>query len=145
MAYLDTSVLVAYYCPEPLSERVQSFLLEQEKPALSSLTEVEFFSAVARKVRTGETSKVDGNRIIAQFSAHLDTNLYILLPVLNHHWRLARGWIGLFTTPLRTLDALHLAIASAEGLEMVTSDKALHMAAQALGVKSIFLSGSEDP
>ncbi len=145
MAYLDTSVLVAYYCPESLSERVQSFLLEQEKPALSSLTEVEFFSAVARKVRTGEISNVDGNRIIAQFSAHLDTNLYILLPVLNHHWRLARGWIGLFTTPLRTLDGLHLAIASAEGLEMVTSDKALHMAAQALGVKSIFLPGSEDP
>ena len=38
MAYVDTSVLVAYYCPEPLSERVQSFLLSQDRPALSSMT-----------------------------------------------------------------------------------------------------------
>ena len=141
MVYVDTSVLVAYYCPEPLSEKVQAFLLEQDRPALSSLTEVEFFSAVARKVRTEEIGKADANRIIAQFSAHLDTGLYALLPVHNDHWRFARGLIGLFTTPLRTLDALHLAIASAEGLPLVTSDRALHQATQALGVEATLLSG----
>ena len=141
MPYVDTSVLVAYYCPEPLSQQAQAFLLEQESPAVSSLTEVEFFSAVARKVRTEEIGKVDGNRIIAQFSAHLDGGLYIQLPVHNHHWRLARGWIGLFTAPLRTLDALHLAIASAEGLTMVTSDRALHQAANSMGVDAKLLQG----
>ena len=141
MVYADTSVLVAYYCPEPLSEQVQDFLLKLDQPALSSLTEVEFFSAVARKVRTEEIGKVDGNRIIAQFSAHLDTGLYALLPVRHHHWRLARGWIGLFTTPLRTLDALHLAIASAEGLQLVTSDRALHQAANSMGVDAKLLQG----
>lgn len=51
MVYVDTSVLVAYYCPEPLSVAVQQFLIEQPKPAISSLTEVELFSALARKVR----------------------------------------------------------------------------------------------
>jgi len=27
MVYIDTSVLVAYYCPEPLSEKVERFLI----------------------------------------------------------------------------------------------------------------------
>ena len=27
MFYIDTSVLVAYYCPEPLSEKVEEILL----------------------------------------------------------------------------------------------------------------------
>ena len=135
MVYLDTSVLVAYYCPEALSELVQQFLMDQVKPALSHLTEVELFSAVARKVRTQELEKADGNRILAQFTAHVNTELFTRIPVTNHHWLLARDWIGLFNTPLRTLDALHLSIASAEGLELITSDKPLYQAAQSLGVK----------
>lgn len=42
MGYLDTSVIVAYYCPEAFSRQVQDLLREQIKPALSLLTEVEF-------------------------------------------------------------------------------------------------------
>jgi predicted nucleic acid-binding protein len=38
MVYLDTSVLVAYYCPETLSRQVQDLMRKQIKPALSSLT-----------------------------------------------------------------------------------------------------------
>jgi len=68
MYYIDTSVLVAYYCPEALSEQVQVFLSEQVKPAISSLTEVELFSAIARKVRMGELGQSDGNRIISRNS-----------------------------------------------------------------------------
>ena len=41
----------------------------------------------------------------------------------------------LFNTPLRTLDALHLAIASLEEFELVTSDQQLVQAATVLGVK----------
>ncbi|MCF8053432.1 MAG: type II toxin-antitoxin system VapC family toxin [Desulfobacterales bacterium] len=134
MRYVDTSVLVAYYCPEPLSKQVQSLLRDETSPALSVLTEVELFSAVARKVRAGEIGKADGNRILAKFSSHVDANLYKMIPVEKHHWRLSRGWLGLFATPLRTLDALHLAIASAEGCEIVTADKALYRAADDLGV-----------
>ncbi len=50
MIYVDSSVIVAYYCPEALSSHVQSLLRAQmKKPALSFLTEVEFASAVSRK------------------------------------------------------------------------------------------------
>ena len=139
MAYIDTSVLVAYYCPEPLSEAVQRFLMAQERPSVSFLTEVELFSAVARKIRMKEMDPADGNRIVAKFSSHMDAGFFTVIPVETHHWRLARGWIGLFTTPLRTLDALHLAITSADGMELVTSDKPLFQAAEMLDVKARLL------
>ena len=49
MIYVDTSALVAYYCPEPLSEKVETFLMSQTRPIISTLTEIELFSAVSKK------------------------------------------------------------------------------------------------
>lgn len=141
--YLDTSVLVAYYCPEAMSPRVQNLLRETAKPALSFLTGVELCSAVAKKIRSKEIGGPDGNRILAKFFSHVDTDFYTIIPVANHHWRLARSWISLFSTPLRTLDALHLAIASASEMELVTADKSLYQAAGILdvGARLIGVSG----
>lgn len=139
MIYLDTSVLAAYYYPEILSDQVQRYLSRQVKPALSFLTEVELYSAIARKVRSQEMEMADAKRIFATFQSHLDAELFTIIPVQNHHWRLARGWIGLFSTPLRTLDALHLSMASAEEMELVTSDKQLYRSAGILGVKARFI------
>jgi predicted nucleic acid-binding protein len=136
MIYLDTSVIVAYYCPEALSRHVQDLLREQVKPALSFLTEVEFTSAVAKKVRQNELGSVDGNRILAKFTSHADTGLFQIIPVKKHHYQLAKSWIGLLTTPLRTLDALHLAIASSEELQLVTSDRSFFQAAEMLDVEA---------
>jgi len=136
MYYIDTSVLAAYYCPEPLSGQIQSFLREQSRPAISDLTEVELFSAIARKVRMGEISTSDGNRIISKFLSHMHGGLFTTVLVESHHWRIARGWIGLFATPLRTLDALHLAIASAGDFTLVTSDQRLFQAADTFAVKT---------
>jgi predicted nucleic acid-binding protein len=38
MAYLDTSVLVAYYCPEPLSAVAETVILKARQPAVSAHT-----------------------------------------------------------------------------------------------------------
>jgi len=56
MYYIDTTVLVAYYCPEAMSEQVQSFLGEQLKPAVSELTEVELCFPQSRGKCGWETS-----------------------------------------------------------------------------------------
>jgi predicted nucleic acid-binding protein len=139
MIYLDTSVIVAYYCPESMSLRAQYLLQEHVKPALSFLTEVEFASAVAKKVRQNELDGVDGKRILAKFTSHVDAGLFRIIPVEKHHWQLARGWIDILTTPLRTLDALHLAIASSEELQLVTSDKLFYHAAEMLDLDARLL------
>lgn len=51
MFYIDTSVIVAYYCPEPMSEAVEELIIEIKQPAISHLTEIEFASAISRKIR----------------------------------------------------------------------------------------------
>ena len=137
--YLDTSVLAAYYCPEPSSERVEVFLTKQVQPVVSALTEVEFYSAVSRKVRERALQRKDATRITSKFMGHLDGRYYSFLPVERHHYRLARDWIGMFNLPLRTLDALHLAICSSEGLDIVTSDPGLLKSAKALSLNAIFI------
>jgi uncharacterized protein len=139
MVYLDTSVIVAYYCPETFSRQVQDLLRKQIKPALSLLTEVEFALAVAKKVRSNELSSVDGNRILAKFVSHVDAGLFRVIAVENHHWQLARSWISLFSTPLRTLDALHLAIVSDKELQLVTSDKSFFQSAGMLDIDALLI------
>lgn len=139
MYYIDTIVLAAYYCPEPLSEKVESLLTSMERPSISTLTELELFSAVSRKIREGNIAKADGDRIVARLLSHINGNFYNYLSIENHHYRLARDWMGIFNTALRTLDAIHLAIASAEELTIVTADKILAKSAEALGVTVMLL------
>ena len=135
MGYVDTSCLVAYYAPERLSATVEEELGAQELPAISRLVEVELYSAMALKVRTKELDVAAVTRILSMFRAHLADGYYRVVPIEAREYGLARDWIGRFTTPLRTLDALHLAAAFANDLEMLTADKPLARAARHLGVE----------
>ena len=134
MPYLDTSVLAAYYCPEPLSEKVENFLLSSKNVFISDLTEVELTSAVSRKVREKELTASDANKILNQFQYHIDHQLYHYLSIDSSHYQHARKWIASFNAPLRTLDAIHLALAATNNIELVTSDKQLAQSAEYFGV-----------
>lgn len=140
MAYVDTSVLAAYYCPEPLSAVVQAELARISGPTLSSLVEVELSSAVAMKVRRGELDATSANRVLSQFQVHLSGGYYRNVHIGPGEFALARDWIGRFATPLRTLDALHLATAFSHGLPIVTADVGLARSAAILGVAHRLLS-----
>ena len=135
MAYIDTSVLVAYYCPEPLSAAVQEMLRRTAGPAISPLVEVEVYSAVAAKVRTGGLDKPSAGRVLARFRDHLADGRFTILPITAREYSQARDWLGRFTTPLRTLDALHLAAAFASGLRLLTADQGLAKSARLLKVE----------
>jgi len=139
MFYIDTSVVAAYYCPEPLSEKAEDFFTSHMQPAISSLTEVELFSAIARKISEGSLDRSDASRITAKFLSHVDGSFYTLLPVLPNHYRLARDWIGQFHVPLKTLDALHLSLTSSAGRTIVTSDRQIAIAAERLAVDVLLL------
>ncbi len=134
MIYIDTSALVPYYCPEPLSAAAQKFLIRQVQPAISDLVEVELFSALARKVRAAQLRRADAQRIQATFRTHLDGGVYIRLSVESRHFAIARDWLAAFHPPLAALDALHLAVAAAQPCPIVTVDATLARAARALGV-----------
>lgn len=140
MGYIDTSVLAAYYCPEPLSGAAQKAIRKLATPAISPLVEVEFHSAIALKVRTGECEIATANQIVSQFRLHVKDGYYHILPLHVREYDLARDWIARFSTPLRTLDALHLATAFSHGLTLLTADKLLAQSARRLGLKSRLIS-----
>jgi len=134
MAYLDTSVLAAYYCPEPLSAAVQEAIARDEDPVISRLVEVELYSAVARKVRVGELDTAPAGRILSLFREDLSDGRYRIVPLDSAEYETACRWIAQFTVPLRSADGLHLAATDTNGLTIATSDGQLARAAGELGV-----------
>jgi len=140
MHYLDTSVLTAYYCAEECSSDIQRLLSGIVGPTVSPLVEVELHCAVARKVRAGAMDEPTARRVFAEFQTHLVGAKYRVVPVQATDYGVARDWISDLTTPLRVLDALHLAVVSANGLVLVTADQALAQSAGHFGVKHKLIS-----
>jgi uncharacterized protein len=134
MAYIDTSVLVAYYCPEPLSAKAQRAISKLESPTISALVEVELHSAMAIKVRTREVTAADARRVLRLLADHVAQGCYRVLAIGAGEYALAREWLAAFTTPLRALDALHLAAAARAELPLMTADRDLARSGQALDV-----------
>jgi predicted nucleic acid-binding protein len=71
---------------------------------------------------------------MAQFEAHLENGYYEILSVTARDYRLAKSWLGQLQGTLRTLDALHLAIAEAAGVSILTADRRLAAEARRFGV-----------
>lgn len=132
--YIDTSVLAAYYCPEPLSLLAERAIRSLSSPTISELTLVEFTSAVSRKVRDRTMTREDGIKVMAQFEAHVEGHYYVVLPVRTREYRVAKSWLGQLRGTLRALDALHLAVAEAASASMLTADRRLAAEAQTLGL-----------
>ena len=135
MIYLDTSVVAPFYWAEALSNQVEELLSHQTEPTVSQLVEVELVSALSRRVRMAEISQTQASAIAARFQADLDNGFYIRLPLEPLHYTTAHNWISQFNTSLRTLDALHLAVAASNGISLITADAALAESAETLGLQ----------
>jgi predicted nucleic acid-binding protein len=133
-AYVDTSVLAAYYCPESISLLAEQTLRSLTAPMISDLTLVELTSAISRKIREKTLSREEGARILMQFETHVEEGYYRILPVRTRDYRVARSWLAQLHGTLRTLDALHLAVAESAGAATLTADKRLAAEAQAIGL-----------
>jgi len=98
MFYIDTSVIVAYYCPETLSETVEQLIVKIKQPAISHLTEIELTSAISRKIREKNLSQADGNRILTQFKSHIEQEFFRRLSIEYKHFQMGKTWISQFNT-----------------------------------------------
>jgi predicted nucleic acid-binding protein len=83
----------------------------------------------------GEISLDEARQIAIAFQIDLEDGYCARIPLQPIHYSLAREWLSRFDTPLRTLDALHLAVAASNHLRLVTADEALARAADAFGVE----------
>jgi predicted nucleic acid-binding protein len=134
MIYIDTSVLVAYYCPEPISSKAEK-IIRADVPVISPLTEVEFASALAKKVREKQISVESSNKILNEFQSHLHQLLFKKITMDTDCYNLAFSLISGNNIPLATLGSLHLAVASLNNLKIITADKQLSRAARKLGIE----------
>ncbi|MGG6269768.1 type II toxin-antitoxin system VapC family toxin [Leptolyngbya sp. AN03gr2] len=85
MSYLDTSIIVPAYCTEPLSNRVDEVLLQEVELIISNLTEVEFYSALSRKVRQRQLTLDEAQQISIDFQSDLDAGIYQRLQIEAVH------------------------------------------------------------
>jgi hypothetical protein len=133
--YLDTSALAKWYLNEPRSEEFAAFIQQQTGAAISHLTRVEMRCLLARRRRNAEISRVIESRSLAALQKDIGAGFLELIPVADAQLQGALGLIeALPRHPLRTLDAVHLAIArSAECAQLATADKTMADAASALG------------
>lgn len=133
-AYVDTSVLTAVYCAEEGSPRAQG-AIQKCTPVIGDLVRLEFSATVAKKVRMGLLTPLDATHTLTAFHGHIRQGVYEMTPVRPSHYALANEWLDSLATTLRTLDALHLAVAASEGMPIVTADQELIRCARELKVQ----------
>ncbi len=139
MSYFDTSVVVAYYCPEKLSKQAQEIIIKDREPVISALTVVEFASAISRKNREKTIASADAKSVWERFDFHRKNGYYSVKNLESDHFAAAASFIMQLKTPLRTLDALHLAIAKKSSVRIITADGMLAKSAEKLGVPHVLI------
>jgi len=137
--YIDTCVLMAFYCPEPLSDIADEAISAVTEPVISPMVELELFAAMASKVRTRELTRPDADAAMGQFRTQIDDGYFRVVTIGRREIDLAKDWLSRFTSPLRTLDALHMAAAFANNEILLTADKALAKSAAEFGVPCTLL------
>lgn len=131
--YLDASILVALLTPEPSSSRADDFL--RENPALlivSNLAAAEFASAIARRVRTREIALDDARSDLADLDIWLARSAQ-WVEISAADVALATAFLRRLDLPLRTPDAIHIAIAQRVDATLVSFDRQMAASARALG------------
>ncbi len=137
--YLDTSALAKWYLNEPRSEDFEAYITRQPSAAISRLTVVELRCLLARRRRSGDIGRAHEARVVHAFEADVRRGALHVHPVEDQHLLGALDLLGrLQKHPLRTLDAIHLAIVLNLGIrDLDTADRVMADAAKTLGLAVI--------
>ncbi len=142
--YVDTSALAKWYVPEPHSDSFVKFIVAQDVGLISRLTAVELACLLKRRLRAGTITAPLAREAYQTFERDIIRGHLHLEPVSDAHLVRAGELIEeLEEQPLRTLDALHLAIARDLGVRTVaTADRVMARAAGDLGLEVAFFGQS---
>lgn len=141
LLYADSSALVRAYLPdEPEHVHLRQLLLESDEAVITSeLSRLELASAIGAAARAGRLLAY--HPILDRFDGHCAEGVLALID-LDRNRVLPRARALILEHGLRTLDAIHLAVAVddaaayADGeLVLVTRDREQAAAARALGLE----------
>lgn len=132
--YLDASVLVALFANDPFTQRADDFL-RCEKPAttVSDFAKAEFASAIARRVRTGELTAEDAHDAFGALDVWAARAARVIA-ASPADIAAASTYLRRLDLPLRTPDAINIAIAERAGCTLLTFDRKMADNAMTLGV-----------
>jgi uncharacterized protein len=132
--YLDASVVVALLTKDVFTSRAESYI-RTNTPVLivSDFAAAEFASAIARRLRVREITEPIARVVFVEFDAwvirsteHADTTTADVIA--------AAGALRRLDLPLRTADAVNIAVARRIGATLMTFDEKMAASAKALGV-----------
>ena len=137
--YFDTSALAKWYINEAKSEDVEQYIREQGPVSISDLTVVEMRCLLARRRREKSIDAKMETEIFATFQEDIREK-FLICHQLPEGW--AAGAVNLLSVlsdiPLRTLDALHLAIAKDLTVDILaTADNIMASGAKAMGISVV--------
>ena len=142
MAYVDTSALLKWYVPETGSDHFSDWIASQQHIEISRLTCVEVRCALARRQRAGSLSEDQAQQALDQFLADVHDGLFTLHTVGDAAFLNAESLLASADqqAPLRTLDALHLAVALDHSCSaFITADRGLAEAAILTGLQTLVI------
>lgn len=137
--YIETSALAKRYRDEPGSEAFDAFLGKWPRVLISRLTVVERRYLLQRRRRAGDIDAAYEEAARVDFAEDVRSGYFEVEPLADRHAIVAHDLIDqLASHHLRTLDALHLAIAQSAGTTVLaTADPSMARAAEALGMGAL--------
>lgn len=133
-AYLDASVVVPAFLSEPDSSRVNAWLRQSRDSLLvSDLASAEVSSAISIALRMDRIDRNEADEILSSYDLWR-ASLTKLPETSPEDVREAETFIRRFDLKLRTPDAIHAATAHRIGATLITLDRRLLAAADALGI-----------
>ncbi len=135
--YVDTSALAKWYLNEARSDDVEEYLRHACPVYISLLTKIEMRSLMARRVREHLVDVETQSKVLATFEGDVALGHLVLLPHTAESFLTAESLLGtLPNIPLRSLDALHLGVLRAAGIEILaTADRVMALAGAELGME----------
>jgi predicted nucleic acid-binding protein len=132
--YFDASILVSMFVSGALSARADAYILDHKPAAVvSSLAAAEVASALGVKIRRGEIDVPRARGSFAAFDAWR-SRAAAVCEVTDADVLVANSHLRRLDLPLRTADAIHLAIAERLRTPIATFDAQIMASALALGL-----------
>lgn len=135
--YLDVNVLVALFVVDPHNERAERAISGLNDDLFVSILSVAEFSAViARRVRARDLLASEARTVFSNFDLWCASHTS-QVDVDKMDLSAATALIRRLDLPIRTPDALHIAISARIGCALLTFDTKMAKVARALGIRIV--------
>jgi predicted nucleic acid-binding protein len=133
--YFDASVLISLFVDDALAPRASAYVkMASPTPVVSDFASAEFASAISRIVRMGYLDAAQAGVVFSEFDAWRATSA-VACHAQTDDMIACEGFLRRLDLPLRTPDALNIAIARRLGVTLATFDHDMARSAAALGVE----------